>query len=218
MYSTIAASGGSTEPNTLVTVDRAGGTQQAAGTTGATPEQFSLTWDATSGFLFGVNPYTNWGVITKIDPATGQATTAATLPQRLQAIAVSPTGQMYAVLSPRTLVLVDLSKPAVAVVGEVGSTEVVSIDFGADGKLYGILHQTGAADWWLVTIDPATGSVTSSVNASTYALGDIAVTADGSIYATNWSWTLVRIDPTIGYEGLVGFGKIGALQGLAISR
>jgi len=132
MYSTISTSDGSTEPNRLVSVDRGSGAQLALGKVGATPDQFSLAWDARSGFLFGVNPFTSWGVITRIDPETGEATAVATFPQRIGAIAVSPAGQVYGISSPRTLVLVDLSKRALGVVGDIAGGDVVRLDSRAN--------------------------------------------------------------------------------------
>jgi len=227
LLSTIAVSGGSGMPNTLVAVDPATGAQRSVGEVGATAEQMSLTWDASAGILYGVNPFTPRGIV-RIDATTGATTVVS--PLNAFAVAASPAGKLYVlVVNPSWLLLtVDPSSGAVSYIGQVrietagyASTLFSAMDFQSDGTLYAVIDQREAANpnnsvLHLLTIDPATAAVTSSVQLSApYTVGDIACAPDGFIYATNWSWFLTRIDPRTGQIVSVGSGGLGGLGGLA---
>jgi len=77
LYSTVSTGGGSLSPNTFVTVNPQTGEMTIQGAQGGTPEQDDIDMDPISGFLFGTNVYTNPGVVTRIDPETGQWTDVA---------------------------------------------------------------------------------------------------------------------------------------------
>jgi hypothetical protein len=228
LFSTTAETGGSSVPDTLITVDWSAGSQRRVGEVGRTPEAASLTWDTRTGFLYGVG-VASPSAISRIDPLTGAATVIATAAQDVLAVAASPTGRLYALLASWTLVTVDPVSGAISDVGQVpistqgyAWTFVSGMDFQLGGTLYAVIDQREAADpslsvYHLLTIDPATALVTSSVEITTpFAIGDIACAPDGYIYATNSSWLLTRIDPTTRRNAFVGFGQLGALGGLAV--
>ena len=211
-------------PNTLVEVDSRDGTQKVKGDIGRTPEQRSLAWDPVSRFLFGVESTgvgpVYGGVVARIDPATGEATVLVRYTeQTINSIAFSPGGQMYAVVHPRTLAVVDLSSGGLDEIGQIpGGLWIHSIEFATDGTLFALLLDfTPDLVQTILTVDPETAAVTSSLTLQPeYALGDIAVAPDGSIYATNYSWWLIRVDPSSGEQVPVGLGDQGALSGLAV--
>ncbi len=222
LYSTLATTGGSTQPNTLVSVDHRTGIQVAAGDAGGTPAQTSLAWDPGSGSFYGVNPIDNPGVITRIEPKSGTSSTAVTAGALVGALKFSPAGESYVLVYPRMLAKIDLSNGWIAPVGDLKvGTFVASFDFQSDGTLYALVvdQAPDGSHSVIVTADPATAVVTSMVPVTnSYAVQDIACAPDGFIYATNFSWELLRMNPKTGGQTAVGFGEIGALGGLAMVR
>jgi hypothetical protein len=216
LYSTTSVSGGSTIPNTFIGVDHTTGKQYIIGAGGQTGEQYSLDLDPLSQFLFGVNASTHPGIITKIDPLAGTTSVASTLTSAVRAIAFSPSGDLYALLWPRTLGLVDLNSSSFHPIGDIeGGNFVASIDFSPEGTLYAIVVHRDPFEQYIVTVDPASGAVTSNQRTGLYNIGDIDFAVDGNIYGTNYSWGLLKIDPITGTEVAVGSGNLGALGGLA---
>ena len=216
MYSVTTATGGSAVPGTLITVDSLSGVQKVAGWLGETAEQFSLALDPSSGLLFGVNAAINPGEVVKIDPALGGSVDAVAFPQTIQAVAFSPAGQMYAILGTRTLGVIDMSKGTITEVGDIaGGDAIISLDFRSDGTLFAVVVSSQPFKQFIITVNPTTAAVTSSVQAGQLNIGDIACAPDGYIYATNFSWTLLRINPATGSVVAVGQGNLGALGGLA---
>jgi len=237
LLSTTGVGGGSSVPNTFIAVDSSSGAQRGVGAVGATAEQRSLTWDASAGILYGVTQATPRAIV-RIDAATG-ATTVVTPPPPsfdVLAVAASPAGRLYVLLSwghgylvpPWVLATVDPSSGVLSVIGQVpidtagySDSFFSGMDFQSDGTLYAVIEQREAAhpnlyDNYLLTIDPASAAVTSSVLiVDPYSIGDIACAPDGFIYATNSSWVLFRIDPRTGRNHAVGQGQLGALGGLA---
>lgn len=221
LYTTISASGGGVLPNTLAGVSSATGAQWAVGRAGDTPEQASLARDPISGVLYGVNWFDKPGYLTRIDPSSGESTLLATAAS-LFAVALAPDGRMFGILTPRTLALVDAKGGPITPIGDIaGGLVILSIDFAADGSLYALMQDElpgGDNPQFLLTVDPATARVISSVFASNrYSMGDIACAPDGYVYATNYSWFLVRLDPRTGEQMLVGPGALGGLSGLAFA-
>jgi len=236
LLSTTAVRGGSSMPNTLIAVDSASGAQRSVGEVGATAEQASLTWDASAGVLYGVSAATSRTIV-RIDAATGATTVVTQLAHDALAVAASPAGNLYVLLGDRLfftswlLATVDPSSGVLSVIGQVpiatagyAYTFLAGMDFQSDGTLYAVADQREAANfntnvYHLLTIDPATAAVTSSLPIEdSHAIGDIACAPDGLIYATNWSWHLIRIDPRTGRNVGVGLGQLGALGGLATKR
>ena len=156
--------------------------------------------DPVSGALFGVNPASAPGVIERIDPRTG--TVAFVTKVRLTrgaasviALAFSPEGQLYGARG-RTLGTIDTDTGVFLPVVEVPDCDLIAgIDFSPEGVLYAVSKRSQPSEQFLLTINAATGETTSVVRTGTYAVGDIDYAPDGFIYATNFSWALLRIDP-----------------------
>jgi WD40 repeat protein len=223
MYAT-TQNGGST-PNTLIAVDTSSGRQVAIGQIGATPAQTSLAYDPVSGFLYGVNVFDNPGVITRIDPATGKTTVAATFPSSpISTIAFSPDGQMYALEIPGVLSTVDLSTPGLHGLTEImAGNWIQSMDFRSDGTLYALAFYDQPDplndSYSVLTVSPVSADpiVTSTVPLAThYLMDDIAFAPDGYIYATAYSTCLIRVNPRRGDQISMGCGDLGPLGGLAV--
>jgi hypothetical protein len=217
MLSTTSVSGDPIQPNTLISVDRSSGSQSTVGEPGLTPEQSALAWDPVTGALFGVNPWSSPGVLTRIDLSDGRATTAATFPQSVKGIAFSPSGELYVLVSRRTLGVADIAHATFTEIGDIaGGDFIVGLDFSADGILYAVTVQQNPFAQVIVSVDPATAEVKSTVSTGDASVGDITWAPDGFLYATNFSWALFRLAPEDGTQTLVGFGELGALGGLAV--
>jgi hypothetical protein len=216
LYSTTSVGGGSSIPNTLISVNPKTGAQQVVGPIGQTAEQYSLTADPSSGYLYGVDEWDRSGVITAINPVTGACSVAATLPASIEAIAFSPAGQLYGILGNNTLCTIDLANDSVSDIGTIaGKGLVSSIAFSPQGTLYAAEIDQNPLPQSLLTLNPATAAIITSKSISgNLAVGDLDYAPDGYLYATNFSWALGRIDPATGNEILVGFGSLGALGGL----
>jgi hypothetical protein len=219
-YSTVTEGGGSYYPNTFVTVDRQYGGMTMLGAQGATPQQFNIDMDPISGFLFGTNVYTNPGIITRIDPATGQWTEVANIRRGayLTAIAFSPNGTLYGIASNKTLGVINI---ATNTFSRVADLDIFPANYGMDFSPQGVLYlvdSSGSGDTfqqWLRTIDVSTGEITSTIPTGNYAVGDIDFAPDGYIYHTNFGWDLFKIDPATGEQTEVGFGGCGPFGGIS---
>jgi len=221
-YSTISTGGDSHTPNTLVTVNRATCFEQPVGEIGAIPRQRALATDPTTDMLMGVrfDAEAQESTVTLIDPDSGEWEEVAVYPGILRSIAIAPDGTPYAILGDRTLVVLDIDTMSLDFVAEVAGAEmdyVQSLDFSADGVLHGVLYlREPEMIQRLVTIDLDTAEVITSVELwPDFNIGDIACAPDGYIYATNYSWAIMRILPN-GMITTVGFGNLGALSGMTI--
>ena len=70
----------------------------------------------------------------------------------------------------------------------------------------------------MITLNPANGATVSdigSLSSSNFAIGDITYAPDGNIYATNYSYALLKINPQTASNTLIGLGSIGDLDGIA---
>jgi Chitobiase/beta-hexosaminidase C-terminal domain len=85
--------------------------------------------------------------------------------------------------------------------------------------LYGVEEngQAGAAfNQPLITLNPENGATVSDIGSlGSYDIEDITYALDGNIYATNFSYALLKIDPQTASNALIGFGSIGDLDGIA---
>jgi hypothetical protein len=223
LLSTIQTGGGSYNPDTLVSIDPQNGSMTMLGPSGATPQQVYLDMDPVSGFLFGTNAYANRGVITRINPSTGQWNVAAnimnsTSPLNLNEIAFSPGGTLYGIANMKTLGIINLGAATFSPVADLDiSLSNTGMDFSPQGVLY-LVDETstkGIYKQWLHTIDASTGQITSSIQIGNYNAGDIDFAPDGYIYHTNYSWATIKMAPATGVQTLVGFGEYGALGGIA---
>ncbi len=212
LYSTAYDNGGSS-PNTLISVDRESGQQVAVGTAGSTRGQTALAWDAGAGVLYGVNFFGDAGHVFRIDPTTGATTVAAHLSKSPTGIAVAPDGRVYVILMYTTLATVDLSTQAISEIGTIPGGPAEGLDFGDDGTLYVIGTSAETGYQALLTLDPATASVTSSFGLRPLQ-SDLAWHPDGYLYASNSSF-LIRIDLQTQLSTEVGHGSLGAVGGLA---
>jgi len=222
IYSTISTGGGSHTPNTLVTVDSTTCSEQPVGEVGAIPQQKALATDPTTGMLMGVqfDAEAQESTVTRIDPDSGEWEEVAVYAGILRSIAIAPDGTPYSIHGDRTLVVLDIETMDYEILADVTGAEmdyVQSIDFSADGVLHGVLYQ-GEPEMvqLLVTIDTETAEVTTSIEMwPNFNIGDIACAPDGYIYATNYSWAVMRILPN-GVIATVGFGNLGALSGMTV--
>jgi hypothetical protein len=220
-YSTVMSGGGSYSPNTFVTVTHNGEMTQR-GAQGATPYEYVMDMDPVSGFLFGANAYDKPGVITKIDPATGQWSDVANIrqgasPVYLMALSFSPNGTLYGVNTNKTLGIVNLGASTFSPVATLDIEQTWGMDFSPQGVLY-LADSSGSGDTfqqWLRTIDVSTGEITSTIPTGTYNVGDMDFAPDGYIYHTNFSWQLFRMDPATGEQTNIGSGELGPFGGIA---
>jgi len=217
-YSTVTSGGGSYSPNTFVTVNQTGAMTQLG--QGTIPYQNMIDMDPISGFLFGTNVNNRPGVITRINPNTGQWTEAATIrqgatPINLNAISFSPNGTLYGISGTKTLGLVNLDTSTFSPIAQL---DIPGNAYGMDFSLQGTLYLT---DWTFTenlirTVDVLTGTITStrSIGGNLF-LWDIDFAPDGYIYHTNGNWSLYRIDPATMEQTWVGFGGLGPFGGIA---
>ncbi|UCD51119.1 MAG: tail fiber domain-containing protein [Phycisphaerales bacterium] len=181
--------------------------------------------DPISGDLFGVSPVANRGVVERIDPRTGDSTVAATIrqsgmPMQIMQIAFAPDGQLYGMAGSfgRTLGIIDVSAGTFVAVVEISDCELIAgIDFSPEGILYAVSVNHDPFEQFVITVDTTAKQVKSVVKTGTLNVGDIDYAPDGYLYATNFSWALLRIDPETGVQKVMGHGQLGALGGLASS-
>jgi hypothetical protein len=191
--------------STLITVDSTNAAQQAVGTSGATVPQWSLDRDPVSGDLFGV--WYSKPDLAQINPATGATTAAATLSVAVRAIAFAPSGQLYGLVFPRTLGTINKTSGLFTVIGDIpGGDSISSIAFSSEGTLFAATYALSPFAQYLVTVDPASAAVLTSVKTGDYDITDLDYAPDDFIYATNGSPSLTRINPGTGEQTLVGTG------------
>ncbi|MFH1370605.1 MAG: PEP-CTERM sorting domain-containing protein [Planctomycetota bacterium] len=224
LYSTIGYGGGSAYPDTFVTVNPQTGQQTQRGGQGETPYQCAIDMDPISGFLFGVNYSDKPSIVTRIDPITGHWTDVASIQQGasmvfLTSLAFSPNGTLYGMSNFNTLGVINLGTDSFA---PIATIDVPSRSYGMDFSPQGILYITdrdGTGETfqqWLRTIDPSTGSITSTLPTGHYNIGDIDFAPDGYIYHTNFSWWLFKLDPSTGEQtDYDNSGGLGPFEGIA---
>jgi hypothetical protein len=210
-------------PNSLVTVDPAGGTQQLVGQPGQAAGLSWLTADPIDGMLYGTGAYINSGTpldegtLYAINPNSGAVSGTVSLSQNVSAIATSPKGVLYG-LSGNALRTINAATGQFSSVGTLSLSPgyyLAGMAFSPGGTLYGVAG--GLLNQQLITIDPATGAMASDLGSLTGAfdVGDITYAADGNIYASNFSYALLKIDPQTLSNTFVGFGNVGDLGGIA---
>ena len=219
--------------STLITIDPTTASQTQVGPEGETIGMFAMDADPVSRLFYGVDQFDDAGpsVIHQIDPSTGISTPIATITQdgstfQMCALAFSPDGTLYAskrVNWPQRgfeIGRVDLLAQTFESVMEETTENVTSIagmDFSPSGVLYAVVKEQcpGFSSYTLATIDVGSAEITWIGPVTRYAIGDIDYASHGSIYATNFSWALIRIDPIDAMAKIVGFGELGALNGIA---
>ena len=226
LYSTTV--GSSTQyPNSLLTVDPASGAQQLVGQPGQAAGLEWLTANPVNNMLYGTGLLTISGLVDEstlyiINPNSGAISGKVTLSQNVSAVAASPQGTLYG-LSGNTLGTINTATGAFSFVGTLSLSPgyfLESMAFSPDGTLYGVtVTNVGALDQQLITLNPATGATASVLGSlqSQLNVGDITYAADGNIYATNFSYFLLKIDPQTLSNTAIGNGNIGDLGGIAAS-
>lgn len=224
LYSTTVSTN-SLDSNSLVTVSPASGTQQIVGQPGQAAFLLWLTADPANNKLYGtglsaISGPVNESTLYTLNPNTGTIAGNLTLSQDVATIAASPQGLLYG-LSGNTLGTINAATGQFSSVGTVSLASgyfLEAMAFSPGGTLYGVtLKSVGGFDQQLITLDPATGATVSDLGSlnGDFNVDDIAYAADGNIYASNFSYALLKIDPQTLSNTTVGFGDIGALGGIA---
>jgi hypothetical protein len=223
LYSTVMMGGGSISPNTFVTVNPQTGEMVQRGEQGTIPFQNMIDMDPISGFLFGTSVYNNPGVVTRINPDTGQWTEVATIrqgstPINLNALSFSPNGTLYGISGTKTLGAINLETSTFSPITQLDIPGYAyGMDFSPQGVLY-FVDSYGSGDTyqqWLRTADVLTGEITSTLSTGHYNAFDIDFAPDGYIYNTNYSWYLFKIDPATAEQTEAGSGGLGPFGGIA---
>ena len=208
-------------PNSLITVDSGSGKQQLVGQPGQASEVFWLAANPVSHTLYGTGRELNCGYLDEstlytINPHSGVISSQVTLSQNVGEIAASPQGALYGV-SGNTLGTINTATGHFSSIGTLSLPTgyfFLSMAFSPGGTLYGVMYSGNNQQ--LITINPATGALVSDVGSlGLYTIGDITFAPDGYIYATNYSYWLLRIDPQTLSNTSVGYGTIGDLNGIA---
>ena len=209
---------GTTSPNanSLITVNAANGTQQLVGLPGQTTAVGWLTADLVDNLLYGT---TGSETLYVINPNSGATSGTVTLSLPVSAIAASAQGTLYG-LAFGTLGTINTATGQFSSVGALSlgpGYRLEAMAFSPGGTLYGVTVNDAPFSQQLITLNPATGATSSNLGSftSTLNIGDITYASDGYIYATNYSYALLKIDPTALSISVVGFGSIGAPDGIA---
>ncbi|MEM7307321.1 MAG: hypothetical protein AAF682_11655 [Planctomycetota bacterium] len=196
------------------------------GLTGLTATPDGRLWGTVQiSFLTGAT-------LVELDSATGKVLSVKPLlwagsPVRIADLATQPaTGEVYAIgfLSPMGLLFkLDVDTGDVALVGDTGTGFGGGLAFAADGTLY--LTSQFASAPTLVTLDPATGAVLSSIayGPETHLDGLAVRPSDGALLATRggsgFGFTagdqVVEIDPVTGATTALGGSGVGSPSDLA---
>lgn len=222
-------------PRTLMTIDPTDGSQTQAGPAGATFDPLAMDADPVSGLLFGVDWWDNGGpntsVIYEIDPSTGFSRSIARITEdgstfQMLSLTFSPDGVLYASRGAnwpqrgfkigRVDLLAGTFDPVLEVI--TANPIFVSMDFSPAGVLYADATEQfpdSSQVQTLVIIDLESGAVARIGRVEPFTVGDIDYAADGVIYCSNYSWALVRIDPSDARATLVGFGDVGGFTAIA---
>ncbi len=227
----VTSSTSSSNPSTFVGVDVANGQQTLIGTTGGVSIGNAMDWNPITRKFYSTDSFNFPGIIHEIDSVTGTSSQVAWVrdsagtPLEIGAIAFSSDGTLYAaegrnVGTGLRIGIVDLDNETFSEIMPVPSGNFVpGIDIGDDGTLHAVysLFQTGTTTTnSVVRINLQTMQILSDVALSTdFAVGDIDLAADGFLYHSNFSFTLIRVDPITGDQTNVGFGEVGAFAGLA---
>ena len=224
LYSTAGNVGSYSEyPNSLITVNPATGSQQLVGQSGQAVAVIWLTADPVNNVLYGIGLEStdSENTLYTINPSSGSLSGQVTLSQNVSAIAASPQGTLYG-LSGNTLGTINAATGQFSAVGTVSLASgyfLQAMTFSPAGVLYGVEEngQGGAAfNQQLLTLNPANGATLSVIgNLGAYNVEDISYAPDGNIYATNFSYSLLKINPQTASNTLIGAGSIGDLDGIA---
>ena len=208
-----------TNPSTLVTISPVTGEQTIVGGVGLTPHVYAMDYDPKTHSLYGVNPYS--ALLTSINLGSGLSSSVAIVrdasgtPVSMTALSFASDGTLY--VGNRTLIgQVDratniytplLSLPA--------GQNLNGIDISPTGVMYAIYQNASSPAQTLVSIDTSDMRVMQQTALGSYTLGDIDYAPNGQLYASNFSYAPVRVDPASAVQTLVGMGAVGDLSGIA---
>jgi hypothetical protein len=218
----------SSNPSTLLTIDRTNGAQALAGPVGQATNIGDLAWNPLTQTLFGSdqNSPNNRGVIQQIDPTRGNSVPVATIRQAGSTVNIfsldfAADGTLWAVTGDQiatglTLGVIDLATQTFSPRMTLPAGLVTGMATTPSGLLYAVLLHSNPFRQILVTIDLESLLVLSQRDLnSTLNVDDIAFAPDGFIYHTNFSGTVFRINPVSATVSQVGGGSLGALGGIA---
>jgi N-acetylneuraminic acid mutarotase len=223
LYSTVGNVGSHSEyPNSLITVDPTTGAQQLVGQSGQSINVEWLAADPVNNVLYGTGLQSSGSesALYAINPNSGDISSQVTLSQNVSTIAVSPQGTLYG-LSGNTLGTINAANGQFSSVGTLSLASgyvLQAMTFSPGGVLYGVEEYGSGATFnqQLITLNPANGAILSDIGSlGLYNIEDITYAPDGNIYATNFSYTLLKIDPQTASNIVIGGGSIGDLDGIA---
>jgi len=227
LYSTTGGEAQGLDPNSLLNVDPASGAQKLAAQSGQAADLNWLTANPVNGLVYGTGllPSQYPGGVDEstlyaINPNSGAIIAKVSLSQNAGPIAASPQGTLFGVSVSGSLGTVNTATGQFSSVGTLSIKSgyyLESIAFSPSGTLYGVVQKISGPGQQLITFDPATGAMLSDLGTlkGDLSIGDITFAPDGNIYATNFGYDLVKIDPQTLAATLVGFGGIGPLDGIA---
>jgi hypothetical protein len=214
-------------PDTLVTLDALTGQTALAGPVGQAPHSQSIDLNPATGTLFGVDFFSSPGIVEEIDPRTGIGTAVATIgqggvPLPISALSFAPNGTLYGSAGPNLvgsihhLGIIDLVagtfSPLLALPPGV---MIFGMDISPLGILYANYYNIVTQIQTFVTIDLSTLSIIDEKPILLFSISEMDYAPDGYIYHSNFSFALIRMDPTTAEQTFIGFGSLGPLQGIA---
>lgn len=223
--------------SSLFTIDPATGLATLVGPTGFADAISGVKFDPQTGALYGILGYDCSGArLITINPSTGAGTLVAPLIGSgfdgstmvfcgggSDGLAFAPDGTLYAAgfdLGTALILRVDKSTGAV-LDSKVVEANIAGLAFDPQGKLW-ISNGDATGLPLLHTLDPATGSYTSTLTLSEYVvISDLAFAPDGTLYAAlSDEDKLATVDTTTGLVTRIGSfgGDVGGMVGLALGN
>ena len=222
--------------SSLFAIDPATGLATLIGPTGFADAISGIKFDPLTGTLYGIlgNDCTGARLIT-IDPATGSGTLVGVLVGAgfdggtgkfceggSDGLVFAPDGTLYAAgfdMGTALILRVDKSTGAV-LEANIATDNLAGLAFDPAGTLW-VSHADAIGFPELHTLDPATGSYTSTLILSEYVvISDLAFAPDGTLYAAlSDENKLATVDTTTGTVTRIGsFGDaVGVMSGLALA-
>jgi hypothetical protein len=200
--------------NSLYTVNSTNGTGALVGGFGQ-GATYTLSFNDT-GILYGISNGFSNGTLVTINMSTGQATTVGTATgiANLMALAFAPDGTLYsASWATDSLYKIDVLTGSASLVGALGFSGIMDIDFDTQGNLYGLSNS-------LYKINTTTGSGTLVTNLQNSCLMGMAIDASDRFFATdycNGNSPLYQINTSNGSLTSLGLTGISGSMGGAFA-
>jgi hypothetical protein len=210
-----------TNPGTLLKVSPTTGEQTIVGGVGLTAHIFAMDFDPLTHGLYGVDPFNLPGTLETVDlnsgvsSAVGSVRDASGASVTLVGLAFAGNGSLYAgdwnsigTIDRVTYVYTPLMNVPFG-------QRLIGMDMSPAGDLYAVYDSTSTPAQTLVRVNSSDMSVVQQLPLGGFTLGDIDFAPDGFIYASNWSYTLIRVDPSTAVQTNMGIGAVGDLSGIA---